>query len=121
MDSGRPPQWHDGHLRQMIRLQRQRIHRRRRVRHGQRTPLAPDDWKQSVHGSDGVDADGDLFPVRAIADGEARHGASATSGQVDDAFRELRRRDASGIRRRDVGKAGITICSPETNPLKTAR
>ena len=44
----------------------------------------------------------DLFPVGAIRDGEAGHGARAAQGQMDDATRELRRRDAGGHRRRDV-------------------
>ncbi len=113
-------QWHDRHRRQAIRFQCERIHRRRPVRHGQRTPLAPDDWKQSIHGSNGVDANGDLPPVRAIADGETRHGASATGGQIDDAFRELRRRDARRDRCRDVGKSWRLDLFATADSRKTA-
>jgi len=71
--------------------------------------------------SDGISANGDLFPVRAVADGEARDRASATGRQVDDAARILRRRDTGGHRRRDVGVCRILDLFTRTNPLKTAR
>jgi len=54
--------------------------------------------------SDGVRADGDLLPVRAIADGQARHAARAAHAQVDDATRKLRRCHASGHRGCDIGE-----------------
>lgn len=56
--------------------------------------------------SDGVASDGDLFPVRAVADGETRHRTRAARAQVNEAAREFRGGDTSGNRRRDVRERG---------------
>ena len=68
-----------------------------------------------------IDANGDLPPVRAIADSEARHGARAASRQVDDAARKFRRRDASSDRCRVVSEGWNQDLFTRTNPFKTAR
>ncbi len=104
------------------RLNRRGLGRNRRnFRLDQRTPLSPNDGKQAVHDSNGVRADGDLFPVCAVRNGEARHGASAASRQVDDATRKFRRRDTSSDRRRDVGKCRRLDLFAAADAFKTAR
>ena len=97
----------------------------------ERPPLPPDDGIKFVHNFsaplrlcgelDRVGANGNLLPVRPIADGDARHRASATSRQIDDAARKLGRRDASRDSRRNVGESGNLDLFARTNPLKAAR
>ena len=72
-------------------------------------------------GSDGGVADGDLLPVRAIADRQTRHAASPAGRKVNDAARELRRRDTSGDRRGDVGVGRHLNLLTREMPCKTAR
>jgi len=98
-----------------------RADRRHRFRWQQWLPLAPDVGIAFVHDSNGVDADGDLPPVCPVRNGEARHRAGATGGQVDDAARKFRRRDASSDRRCDVGKSCRLDLFTRTDPLETAR
>ena len=97
----------------------------------ERPPLPPDDGIKFVHNFsaplrlcgelDCVGPNGDLFPVRPIADGDARHRTSATSRQVDDAAWKLGRRDTGSHRGRNVGKCWDLDLFTRANPLKTAR
>jgi len=98
-----------------------RADRRQWFRRQQWLPLAPDVGIGFVHDLDGVDTNGDLPPIRAVADGEARNRTGATGRQVDDAARKFRRRDASSDRRRDVGKSCRLDLFTRTDPLETAR
>jgi hypothetical protein len=54
--------------------------------------------------SDGVGADGDLFPVGAVTEGEARNGAGATSAKINHGTDILRWREAGGGKGSDVCK-----------------
>ena len=91
------------------------------IRWQQGTPLPPNDGIQFAHGLNGVCANRDLPPIRAVRNGEARNGSSAASGQVNDATRILRRRDTSGDRCCVVGKGWNLDLFTRTNPLKAAR
>ena len=87
--------WHFDHRLNRLGLGRNR----RRALDNQRAPLPPNDWKQSIHNwwpdvvsaLNGVGTNGDLFPVRSIADRQARHAARAAGTQVNDAARKLGR------------------------------
>ena len=98
-----------------------RADRRHRFHRQQWLTLAPDVGIGFDHDLDGVDANGDLPPVCAVRNGEARNRACATGRQVDDATRKFRRRYARSDRRRDVGKCCRLDLFTRTHPLETAR
>ena len=69
---------------------------------------------------DGVGADGDLFPVGAVRDCQAGDGAGSTSGEVNDAPRELWSCDSGGVGRGDVGEGGDLDLFAGANSLEAA-
>jgi len=87
----------------------------------QRTPHPPNDRKQSIHTSDGVRANRDLLPVRAVADSQARHRTSPASAQMNDAPREPRRRHTSRHSGGNVRESRILNLLAAPNLLKAAR
>ena len=67
-----------------------------------------------------IRTNGDLFPVRAIADGDARHRARAARREMNDTTRKLCRRHTSGHRCRDIGERRDLDLFAGTKLFKTA-
>lgn len=70
---------------------------------------------------DRVCADRDLFPVRAVTDGDAWNCTRPTSAQVNDASRKLGRRDTSGSRSGNVGECWNLNLLTRADFLEAAR
>lgn len=66
-----------------------------------------------------IRANRDLLPVGPVGEAQARHGARAADGQMNESTRILRRRHTRRIRRRDIGERRSDDLFTASNLFKT--